>query len=50
MHYLQRNPLLDPIDAPESDPAEDPIPNPLEEPATPHEPIRESEKKPNPTV
>ena len=46
---LHRNPLLDPIEAPTPDPVEDPVPLPLEEPGTPAEPVREPDKKPNPT-
>jgi len=46
---LHRNPLLDPIEAPAPDPVEDPVPQPLEEPGTPADPVREPDKKPNPT-
>jgi len=46
--HLHRNPLLDPIEAPQRDPEEDPVP-PLDEPHTPAEPaVREPDKKPNP--
>ena len=47
--HLHRNPLLDPIEAPQRDPVEDPVPTPLDEPHTPAEPaVREPDKKPNP--
>lgn len=44
------NPLLDPIETPPPDPVEDPVPAPLEEPGAPFEPVREPDKKPNPTA